>query len=1172
MANPITQVLGFDASSALSTLAKLDTAMATLENRLNTLSVALNRFNGNANTLPTQLTNINGAANNAAAGVSKLSVSWETLVRVVATQAIVRALNAIRNAFADSIEEAIAFQRAVARIQTIANGASFGDIAEGVRSISDNFNIPLLETVAGVYQAVSNQVGDLGQSLQFTATAAKFAKSTNSSLADSIDLLSGAIKSFNLDIDNAERVAGVFFTAIDKGRVTAAELSNTFGRVGPSAANIGISLEELAGGLAEISIKGVKTNESMTQFRGIITAITKPTEAMKAKLQELGHASVESAIAFEGLDGLLGQLADSTNGSAHELAALFPNIRGIGGALALTGSDLKNFQRNIELGKKVVKDFNDQKFGLVAQTDAEKVTKAYNEIKNAIIVEFGQAVLSASARTLELTNGTKVLIDSGRAIVPVAIKAGLAIAGITAALVAARGASLALAATSPQLLAVTAGFIAAQAAIEAIKFNDRRNIEVALKGITDLQTANKKAADEFDANETERLDAARDADKERIKSSKDAIISITKDYDTALSVAKSANHAVVEDTNRSLDKIVNARQALVNELQKQSDQSRDAVKQAAQKIASFSEQKSDIKFEKDTRNFDDAQKTFKLIQRSGDIANKAESSLQKALKAGDQTAQEAAQRLFDKAQTQLTAAQTSAKGNPALETRVFNEQNNLLNKRIQIEQQITSFQTKRQAALKAEKDAQEKVVAELRRLSQVVVDNTGLFDKKTSERLDNKQLVEQAKKREQALRDIAKLSIGSKDFDAKKALGLADFLKSAQDELTQKPLTIKFEIDSAIKSVQEKLRQAVGNLDVRVPFLNDLEKVTGRNLRDEGGKAIFEAQTQVVSEADTLRRGLAEQVKNQRAIADGRGELRRVLADIESRQEIRNKALAAVGDDPKQKAAIKSVDDFIQRMVQLGDKANITDGEVKKLKVALENAALPKDKNLAADVQLLEQAAKGFEKIRGSQENIKNLELPEDAQVRLRQLESVIQQFQAPTEQVKGIEDSAANAAKSFNTVQTDLQNSALATTQMRADFEAMSLVKLPVPQTSPEVQTASLGGLIQAFSHGGLVKKMHYFDRGGFVPKGTDTIPAMLSPGEMVINASSTAKFFSQLQAINAGKQPVFKSDGGAVNHTQIGDVSINVQGSDSPKQTAREVMAEFNRLSRRGAARLKR
>jgi TP901 family phage tail tape measure protein len=1177
MATPITQVLGFDASSALSTLAKLDTAMATLENRLNTLSVALNRFNGSSNTLPTSLTNIGNAANGATAGVGKLTVSWETLVRVFSTQLLVRAMNAFRDALQDSVEEAIAFQRSIARIQTIANGATFEDVAKGVRAISDNFNIPLLETAAGVYQAVSNQVGNLAESLTFTETAAKFAKATNSSLADSIDLISGAIKSFSLENSSADRVAGIFFTAIDKGRVTATELANTFGRVGPAAAQVGISLEETAGGLAEISIKGVKTSEALTQFRGIITAVTKPTDAMKAKLAEMGHASVESAIAMRGLDGLLGDLANSTHNSTAELAALFPNIRGIGGALALTGNDLKNFARNIELGKNVAKDFNDIKFGEVAKTDAEKVTKAFNEIKNAIVVEFGQSVLAASEQALKATHGVEGFIEVGRTIGPVAIKAALAITGIATALIVARGASIAFAATSPQLLAVTAGFIAAQAAIAAIQFNDRAKVAQAVKGIDELQAANKKAADQFKADEADRLDAARDADKGRIKGSAEATQEVTKDYNRALSVAKSSNEALVSDTQRSLDKIISARQALVTELQRQSDQSREAVKQSAQKISGFTEQKQDIKFQRDTTNLDDATKTFKLIERSGAIARKAEADLLAATKAGDTTAQDVAQRLLEKAQNQLSAAQTVAQssGNPALETRVFNEQNNLLTKRQGIEREISAIQEKRQVALKKEKAEQEKIVAELRRFAEVIVDNTGLFDKKTGNRFNDKQLLENAKKREAAEKEIAKRAIGSKDFDAKTALGLKDFLKSNQDELTKHPLTIHFEIETAVADIGARLKKAVGDLDLKFPFLKDLEKVTGRNLRDEGGKSIFEGQQQTVNEADQLRRGLAQQAKNQRDIADGRGELRKVLSDIESRQEIRNKALNDAGTNAAQKNAIKSVDDFINRMVTLGDKADITKGDIQKLKSALETAGLPKDKNLQADIELLERAAIGLEKIRGGQENIKDLQLPEDASVRLRELESVIQQFTAPTEQVKSIETASANAAGSFGTVRTELQTSALATSQMRADFEAMALLRLPTPQPAVPgtTQNAAFGGLIQAFSHGGLVKKMRYFDHGGFVPRGSDTVPAMLTPGEMVINASSTSKFFSQLQAINAGRQPVFKSDGGMVHSTTIGDVSINVQGSESnPRQTAREVMAEFNRLHRRGAARLKR
>jgi hypothetical protein len=156
----------------------------------------------NADKLTQGLRSVGNAAeegfSKAATASNRFSISWETLVRVVETQFIVRALSALRDAFRTAVDDAIGFQRAVARIQTIAPGESFDKSRLGVRNISDSFNIPLLQAAEGVYQAVSNQVGNLGESLTFTATAAQFAKATNSSLADSIDLLSGAIKSFNL--------------------------------------------------------------------------------------------------------------------------------------------------------------------------------------------------------------------------------------------------------------------------------------------------------------------------------------------------------------------------------------------------------------------------------------------------------------------------------------------------------------------------------------------------------------------------------------------------------------------------------------------------------------------------------------------------------------------------------------------------------------------------------------------------------------------------------------------------------------------------------------------------------------------------------------------------------------------------------------------------------------
>lgn len=75
-------------------------------------------------------------------------------------------------------------------------------------------------------------------------------------------------------------------------------------------------------------------------------------------------------------------------------------------------------------------------------------------------------------------------------------------------------------------------------------------------------------------------------------------------------------------------------------------------------------------------------------------------------------------------------------------------------------------------------------------------------------------------------------------------------------------------------------------------------------------------------------------------------------------------------------------------------------------------------------------------------------------------------------------------------------------------------------------------GGRRKGFAKGGVV----YASKGTFVnyqPKGTDTIPAMLSPGEFVVNARSTSKNRGVLEAINKNKGGFIS---GGVQYLQAG------------------------------------
>lgn len=96
----------------------------------------------------------------------------------------------------------------------------------------------------------------------------------------------------------------------------------------------------------------------------------------------------------------------------------------------------------------------------------------------------------------------------------------------------------------------------------------------------------------------------------------------------------------------------------------------------------------------------------------------------------------------------------------------------------------------------------------------------------------------------------------------------------------------------------------------------------------------------------------------------------------------------------------------------------------------------------------------------------------------------------------------------------------------------------------------------------GGLIKR---FAAGGSV--GSDSIAAMLSPGEFVTNRASTRKFLPLLSAMNSGSTRM--ASGGAVTNN-VGDVNVTVQGGDTSEATVRQIGNALRRELKRGNIRL--
>ena len=94
-----------------------------------------------------------------------------------------------------------------------------------------------------------------------------------------------------------------------------------------------------------------------------------------------------------------------------------------------------------------------------------------------------------------------------------------------------------------------------------------------------------------------------------------------------------------------------------------------------------------------------------------------------------------------------------------------------------------------------------------------------------------------------------------------------------------------------------------------------------------------------------------------------------------------------------------------------------------------------------------------------------------------------------------------------------------------------------------------------RGYSMGGMVKPA-YFNLGG-IARGTDTVPAMLTPGEFIMSKYAVDAYgVDTMKAINSGKM----SDGSVYNSYSV---NVNVRSDANPDQIARAVMGQIRQVN---------
>ena len=199
----------------------------------------------------------------------------------------------------------------------------------------------------GLYDLVSSGF-DAKQAMTILASSAKAATAGLTTTEVSTKAVAAVLNAYHRPAKDPAEISDTLFQTVNRGVLSFEDLANTIGDTLPFASSLGVSLNEVGAATSTMTKEGLSAEETMTRIRNVMTTLLKPGDALQGAYKQLGVQSGEALIKQKGFQGALEAIVGTTNGTKSAVAQLFPNIRSLGGVLALTGKNAKSAQGDLK--------------------------------------------------------------------------------------------------------------------------------------------------------------------------------------------------------------------------------------------------------------------------------------------------------------------------------------------------------------------------------------------------------------------------------------------------------------------------------------------------------------------------------------------------------------------------------------------------------------------------------------------------------------------------------------------------------------------------------------------------------------------------------------------------------------------------------------------------------
>jgi TP901 family phage tail tape measure protein len=293
----------------------------------------------------------------------------------------------------------LGLETAIAEVNTIAGdlGKTNEELAKQFLDLSSQFGGTAAEQAKAFYQIISAGVTDAQAANNLLIASNKLAIGGLTSQAQAIDILTSSVNAFGQANLTGEQAADILFTTVKLGKTRVDELAASLGLILPTSKSLGVSFEETAGAIAQLTTKGLSTSLAVTQLNALFTAILKK-QATAAELgSDVAEAFSLQAFRAKGLRKFLIDLNAALGGSEEKLIKLTGRAEAMRAVLSLAGDEF------VGLGQKIDELRNasgaaDEAFKRIQQTVEQQLNVAGANLLNIftqLAVSTGDTLVNA---------------------------------------------------------------------------------------------------------------------------------------------------------------------------------------------------------------------------------------------------------------------------------------------------------------------------------------------------------------------------------------------------------------------------------------------------------------------------------------------------------------------------------------------------------------------------------------------------------------------------------------------------------------------------------------------------------------------------------------------------------------------------------------------------------